>query len=196
MSAETIEAADCELVAVVEAAQRGDEHAWHQLVTEYQGIVYAIALRRLRNHANAQEVAQAVFVRAFRKIDQLREPERFVGWLKRIATNLAINHAVRDKPHQESEYIPGVHTIETNVSAVSLATRNEEAVLLMKGMSTLKKLDREMLTWFYLEGMSLQEMSEAEGGTPIGTIKRRLHTARGRLKEALGHYAEDLQSTI
>ena len=86
------------LAGLVRAAQDGDRQAFGQLVERYSRAVYAIALRRLRNHAEAQELVQEVFVQALRKIGQLREPECFGGWLRSITNRMAINRAVRSGP--------------------------------------------------------------------------------------------------
>ncbi|MFV0443032.1 MAG: RNA polymerase sigma factor, partial [Planctomycetaceae bacterium] len=84
---------DTELITLVQHAQGGDREAFGSLISEFEPMVYGVIMRRLRNTAEASEVTQDVFVRALRKLDQLREPERFIGWLKRIAVRLAINRA-------------------------------------------------------------------------------------------------------
>ncbi len=77
------------------AAQAGDRLAFGQLVERYERAVYNTALRRLGNHAEAQELAQEVFVQALRKLPQLREPAAFGGWLRAITTRMAINRVTR-----------------------------------------------------------------------------------------------------
>ncbi len=86
---------DTQLISLVRKSQAGDREAFGRLVDEFEPVVFAIVLRRLRHDAEAREVTQEVFLRALRKLDQLRDPERFVGWLKRIAVRLSINRAVR-----------------------------------------------------------------------------------------------------
>ena len=83
------------LAEQVRAAQAGDRLAFGQLVERYERAVYSTALRRLGNHAEAQELVQEVFVQALRKLPQLREPEAFGGWLRSITTRMAINRATR-----------------------------------------------------------------------------------------------------
>ena len=69
-------------MALVSAAQTGDRAAFGELIEQFQGAVYAIALRRLGDHADAQEVCQEVFIQAMRKIGQLRDRRCFAGWLR------------------------------------------------------------------------------------------------------------------
>src|SRR5689334_15205188 len=65
--------------ALVERAQLGDREAFGELVEQFQRTVYAIALGRLGNPSEASELTQEVFLHVMRRIDQLREPERFAG---------------------------------------------------------------------------------------------------------------------
>src|SRR5580693_3320238 len=87
-----------EFLPIVLKSQTGCRASFGELVERFQSTGFAIALRRLRNQAEAAELTQDVFVQAMRKLDQLREPERFPGWLRRITVRLAINRAVRRPP--------------------------------------------------------------------------------------------------
>ncbi len=173
-----------ELVALVRASQSGDRGAFGELARHFETTVFAIVLKRLRNRSEATEVTQDVFVQAMRKIDQLREPERFAGWIRQIAVRLAINRAVR-RPSETlaaPETFAGVADQPSSPLEALLAV--EEARQVRGGLEKLKDLDRRTLIAFYFEGRSLKEMSD-EFDSPIGTIKRRLHTARNRLREHL-----------
>jgi len=125
-----------------------------------------------------------VFIQALRKLPQLREPERFAGWLRRITVRMAINRAVRRPPeiNPAPELFGGVKS--TRVSPLDDLLAGEAAQQVMGGMNRLRELDRSTLLAFYFEGQSLIEMS-SRFQSPVGTIKRRLHTARNRLKDEL-----------
>ncbi len=173
-----------EVLSLVRQAQSGDREAFGELVRQFENTVFAIAMKRLRNRAEALEVAQDVFIQAMRKLPQLREPERFAGWLQQIARRMSINRAVRRPPE-------AVHAPDTFLGVTAPRTSpldhlidNERAAEVRQGLSRLRELDRDTLVAFYIEGQSLKEMSDAFE-SPIGTIKRRLHTARNRLKEEL-----------
>ncbi len=175
---------DNRLINLVQLAQTGDREAFGQLVVEFEPAIFAIVLRRLRHHAEAREVTQEVFLRAMRKIDQLREPSRFVGWLKRIAVRLSINRAVRRPPETAAapEMFGGLHGSPNH--PLENALRSERAHQVRGSLEKLRPLDRATLMAFYFDGQSLKEMSH-QFDSPIGTIKRRLHTARNRLREEL-----------
>jgi len=172
------------LERLVGAAQRGDRDAFGELVTRYQRSVYTVAFRRLGNHAEAQELCQEVFMQALRKIGQLRDPGCFGGWLRSIANRMAINRALRRGPTSstDSQMYDG-YCVERQTPLGSVLVR-ERADQVHLGLGRLRALDRDTLVAFYFDGRSLVEMSE-DFDSPVGTIKRRLHTARKRLAKEL-----------
>lgn len=180
---------DKELIAeLVLSAQGGDRQAFGQLVERYERSVYATALRRLGNHAEAQELTQEVFVQALRKLDQLREPQAFGGWLRSITVRMAINRATRGAPLFSTEPNTLEATcIETETPLSSALTRERDRQV-RAGLRRLGALDRATLEAFYVQGQSLIEMSDSFA-SPVGTIKRRLHVARKRLAKELEELA-------
>ena len=75
-------------------AQAGDRDAFGELFERYRPAIVALAMRRVRNADEAEELAQDVFVQAMQKIQQLRVPDAFGGWLRRIVHRMAINRPV------------------------------------------------------------------------------------------------------
>lgn len=176
---------DTQIISLVLLSQQGDREAFGKLASAFETTVFCIVSRRVRDSADAWEVTQEVFMRAMRKLPQLREPERFSGWLKQIAVRLSINHVVR-RPKEsavEPEVFDGVKS--DNSGPIDTVLRTEQAAQVWSGLKQLKNLDRDTLIAFYIEGQSIEQMSFSFR-SPIGTIKRRLHTARNRLKEVLG----------
>ena len=173
-----------EVTELVLRAQAGDRAAYGELVRRFQGSVYAMALTRVHDPGEAQELAQEVFVHGMRKLPQLRDPRCFAGWLRRITARMAINRlSRRGKVYgTEPEFLDAV---EGKVRGpVEEIERSERKAELHEGLKRLKDLDRQTLEAFYLRGRSLKQMSR-EFETPVGTIKRRLHVARLRLKAVL-----------
>jgi RNA polymerase sigma-70 factor (ECF subfamily) len=169
---------------LVIAARDGDRFAFGQLVERYQGSIYALAMRRLGNAADAEELCQEVFVHALEKLQQLKEPACFGSWLRQIARRMAINRLVRRKPVVATEPSTLDATIEDVRTPLAEALANERARAVRAAVRQLRPLDRQTLDAFYVRGKSLIEMSD-EFGAPIGTIKRRLHVARKRLAREL-----------
>jgi RNA polymerase sigma-70 factor (ECF subfamily) len=173
-----------EITKLVIRAQAGERPAYGELVERFQPTVYALALSRLRNPSEAQELAQEAFVHAWVRLRQLRDPQCFAGWLRQITVRMAINRLTRRGPVRGA----GPEVLD-NVPAAGSGplddlVRAELRDELRDGLDRLKPLDRATLEAFYLRGRSLKQMSR-EFETPVGTIKRRLHVARIRLKRQM-----------
>ena len=175
-----IEEETTSLEYLVAAAQDGDRDAFGELATRFEPMVYAIALRRLGNHSEAQELCQEVLVKAMQKIEQLKAPAAFGGWLRSITVRMAINRQVRRGPMIATEPQTLDATCIESSTPLDVALANERAVQVRGGLARLGELDRHTLEAFYVRGESLAEMSSSFAA-PIGTIKRRLHVARKRL---------------
>ena len=173
-----------EITILVDKAKTGDREAYGELVTRFQSSVYAMALSRVRNPLEAQELAQEVFVHAMRKLPQLRDARCFAGWLRRITARMAINRLTRKGPlfgaaPEVLEAVEGV--VRSPADELELS---EAKAGLYAGLARLKADDRAALEAFYLRGRSLKQMAR-EFEAPVGTIKRRLFVARQRLKDVL-----------
>ena len=176
------------LSQLVAAAQRGDRPAFGELVRRFERAVYATVYRRLGNHAEAQEMCQEVFMQALRKIDQLRDPRCFGGWLRSIATRMAINRALRRTPLASTDSEVFETTCVERQTPLGKVLARERKVQGHLGLDRLGPMDRDTLVAFYFDGRSLLEMSR-DFKSPVGTIKRRLHVARRRLAKELASLA-------
>ena len=173
-----------EILELIRRAQMGDRAAFGELVQRFQPAVYALALARLRNVTEAAELTQEVFVHAMTKLDQLRDPHCFGGWLRQITVRMALNRLTRRGRLQGAEPEMLQNAPAPNQTPLEEMVRAEQRAELRNGLERLKPVDRATLLAFYFRGRSLQEMSR-EFETPVGTIKRRLHVARKRLRQQL-----------
>ena len=168
------------LAELVLDAQGGGRAAFGALFERYERHVFSIALRRLGDYTEAQELCQDVFVQAMQKLNQLREPECFVAWLKSITNRMAINRMIRRGPDVTTEPTALEATCVERSTPLEAALESERDQQLRDGLTRLRELDRQTLEAFYVRGRSLIQMSD-EFDAPVGTIKRRLHVARKRL---------------
>ena len=173
-----------EITNLVARAQAGDRAAYGELVERFQPAVYAVALARLRDPNEATELTQEVFIHAMTKIVQLRDAHCFVGWLRQITVRMAINRLTRRGPARGTDQEVLQNAAAAEQSPLEDLVRDEQKAELYRGLERLKATDRETLLAFYIQGRSLKQMSR-EFQTPIGTIKRRLHVARNRLRREL-----------
>ncbi|MCZ2342741.1 MAG: sigma-70 family RNA polymerase sigma factor, partial [Bacteroidales bacterium] len=173
-----------EISALVEQAKAGDRLAFGELVERFQGSVYAMAMSRVHDPLDAQELTQEVFIHAMWKLPQLREPRAFAGWLRKITARMAINRLTRKGPvfGAEPEMLDSVEgVVRGPLDEMEL---REAKANLHAALRRLKDDDRATLEAFYLRGRSLKQMAR-EFDAPVGTIKRRLHVARQRLKTVM-----------
>lgn len=168
---------------LVTQAQQGDRTAFTELIRIAQPIVYSTALEKMRDGGEAQEMTHEAFVRAWTKLHQLREGAAFIGWVRQIVVRLALNRLTRRKSNQADDCVfDNVTSLESN--PLDSILRKEARASVTKGLARLNRLDRDTLSAFYLHGKSIREMSD-DFDAPEGTIKRRLHIARKRLKNRI-----------
>src|ERR1700752_4775940 len=132
-----------EATALVRRAQTGDRAAFGALVDRFWGAVYAAALIRVRNAPEAQELTQEVFVHAWRKLAQLRDPRCFAGWLRRITARMAINRLTRRGPIRGADagLLEAVPT--RTAGPLDNLLRAEQRTAVQAGLRRLKPLDRQ-----------------------------------------------------
>jgi RNA polymerase sigma-70 factor (ECF subfamily) len=168
---------------VVHRAQRGDRQAYAELVRRFSPVVYAVAMTRLGNPTEAEEVAQEVFMHSMTKLGQLRDLRCFPGWLRQIAVRLSLGRLARRRTAPDGRAILD-DLADRSPSPLEQLIRGEDQRRLRNTLRELNPLDQTMLEAFYLRRRTLRQMS-TEFAAPIGTIKRRLHMARFRLRRRL-----------
>ena len=172
----------------VRAAQSGDRYAQSELYQRYQGSALALAYRKLGNWDEAEELVQDVFIHAFDRLEQLRVPEAFGGWLRQIVRRMAINHLTRRRVAVAMDDATLDSMAQHNVTPLDSLLDGESCQQVRSGLERLGEIDRLTLEAFYLGGHSLLEMAE-QFDAPLGTIKRRLHVARKRLAQEMATFA-------
>src|SRR4249920_962531 len=141
-----------EITDLVLRAQQGDRVAYGELIERFQPTVYAVALARLRNPAEAQELAQEVFLHGMRKLAQLRDPQCFAGWLRQITVRMAINRLTRRGPLHKADAEALDHAPAAGAGPLEDLVKAEQAAELYKGLDRLKPVDRATLVAFYIRG--------------------------------------------
>ncbi|MEI6526427.1 MAG: RNA polymerase sigma factor [Planctomycetota bacterium] len=177
-----IEYSSLNIAQLVAASLSGDRDAFGELFQRHEKQVFAVAYRRLSDRDEADELVQDVFIQAWRKLGQLSQAEAFGGWLRQITVRMAINRGTRRAKLAfiDQEILEACAGAGQDVE--STLVREETRKRLHEQLALLKELDRATLVAYYLEEQSMIQMSE-HFGAPVGTIKRRLHTARQRLAE-------------
>src|ERR1051326_2007951 len=164
--------ADAELVR---AAQRGNKRAFVEIVARHQAMVSGIAFGIVADFGASEDIGQDVFLTAWRKIHDLREPEKLKGWLAQIARNAALAQVRRRKVHHELD--ESVMLADESPTPDQVAASEEEAELVRQSLANLSEMYRLPLILYYREGQSVRAVAETLGISEDAT-KQRL--ARGR----------------
>jgi len=170
------------MIQLVIRAKDGDHEAFGELIEMYEDLVFTIVRRRVRDNFAVNDVTQDVFLRAFRKIEQLGDPAKFKSWICQIAVRLSINYVVRTKEFEGRDYFNPVGE-EKDPAGGMIA--EETAQQVRRAIRKLGRIYREAVVAFYFDELSIKEMGE-KFKVPEGTVKRRLYQGRKMLHEALG----------
>ncbi len=180
---------------LVERAKAGDRPAFGQLVEVYQDKIYGYVSRMLGDPDEAEDVAQETFVRAYRSLPHFRGAASFHTWLYRIASNLAIDVARRnrrqstgdfslDEPLESEEGDYEREIADESGSPEQLTQRREMQELVRQAVAELPEKLRAVVVLYELQGESYEDIAEILG-CPLGTVKSRLFNARSQLKDML-----------
>jgi RNA polymerase sigma factor (sigma-70 family) len=184
-----------DLEPLVVAASSGDRDAFGQLVGATSGVVSSIALAILGDLETSRDVAQDVFLAAWRDLRKLRNPASFLPWLRQLTRNRAhhvLRTHVRARRHRAEEvtedFLEAVADPRPDAS-VRLVAR-EDAAALAEALAVLPDDTREVLTLFYREGQSVSQVAELLDLTDAA-VKKRLSRARESLRDAVLERAAD-----
>ena len=166
----------------------GDPRAFEELVIGYQHRVFGVALRMLGNRAEAEEIAQEVFLRAHRAVADFRGEARLGTWLYGIASRLCLNRlASPDRRMARGDALLADVTAATPDAAAELERAELDAAL-RTAIAELPEERRLVLVLRDVEGLSYEQIAEALAVDP-GTVRSRLHRARMQLKEKLERFS-------
>lgn len=158
--------------------------AFDAFVLEYQDMVYAVAVRLLANEADAEDVAQTVFLRAYERFDELKGEATVPGWLKTVTTNLCLNHLERYRARWRffSEMGeaggPAFETVSSEASPEAVLDDAERHARLEAALRALPPHQRVPLVLFHFEQHGCDDIARLLG-VSVGKVRTDMH--RGRL---------------
>ncbi len=187
-------------ILLVRAAQRGDKHAFAQLVEKYEQRVYNLARKMMRNQQDAEDVLQETFISVFRHLDEFQGDAAFATWLYRIATNASLMKLrgrktpplSLDEPVESDdgdgamprEIVDWSFTPEEALLSTEVRAQMDAAV------EALPESMRAVFVLRDIEGLSVQETADVLG-ISVPNVKTRLHRARLMLRENLSAYFKE-----
>jgi RNA polymerase sigma-70 factor (ECF subfamily) len=169
-----------------------DAARFEAFVREFQDMVFATAVRLLGREAEAEDVAQTVFMRAFERFGEIGESASAPGWLKTVTTNLCLNHLSRHRARwqlfSEMERDGDVLTLGTRLQLMASAAedleRAERQERLERALRKLPDHQRVPLVLFHFEEMTYQAIADALG-VSLAKVKSDIHRGREALKQEL-----------
>jgi RNA polymerase sigma factor (sigma-70 family) len=172
---------------LVHAARRGDKRAFVEIVARHQAMVCGIALGILGDFAASEDAGQEAFLTAWRKIHELRDPQRLRFWLGQIARNAALGHLRRkrgDVALEDADIVADESPAPDEVTA-----NEEEAELVRASLSKLPETYRLPLILFYREGQSVRAVADSLGISE-DAVKQRLARGREMLRDRMSGLIE------
>ena len=165
----------------IEACQRGEREAFDRLVERYQRDIYRLCYRYVNNHEDANDMAQEVFLKAYKAIGRFRGDSSFSTWLYRIAVNTCLNFRASRKP--ESSELPEALPDRAQ-GALERLERDERSRRVREAVTRLPDKQRATLILKVYHDLTHEEVAGILGSS-VGTVKANLFHALGNLRKML-----------
>lgn len=171
---------------LINAILAGDTQSFSVLVDRYKDLVFTLALRMVKHREEAEEVSQDTFIKVFRSLNRFKGDSKFSTWIYRVAYNTCLDRLKKHKREQQvvpiDEYTE--HQVLTLDNALDKMERDERKEAIQNCLQLLPSDDAALLTLFYFEELSLEEISEIIGIT-ANNVKVKLFRSRKKLTGVL-----------
>lgn len=170
---------------LVERARAGDGEAFEKLVRRHLRTAHLVALSVVAEPADADDICQDAFMTALERLDDCRQPDRFLAWLLRIVRNKANSLHRRERVRRALPLEGAAREADRRSNPMADASRAELRARLLAEMQGLSEVRRQVLLLHDLEGWRHREIAELLG-LPEGTVRAHLSYARREMRERLG----------
>lgn len=170
----------------IERVRKGDLGSYRFLVDKHKSAAFSVALRIVKNREDAEEIAQDAFLKAFRALGSFQGNAKFTTWLYRIVFTTSVSKLRARKPEMavgDKEYIME-SAIEEHPGQIDFLKPQEQKRYLVEAIKVLDEIDSALISMYYFEEMSVEEMSQATGLSE-SNVKVRLFRARKQLYDEL-----------
>ncbi len=183
---------------LVQSMKQGEQSAYEEVYRETYRSVYFICLGFLKNEENAKDAMQDTYMTAFSKLEQLKEEEKFVAWLKQIAVNRCKRLLEQAGPElMETEDLENLKKEENeNFLPEEYITNKAKRKIVMDIMrKKLSDIQYQTVILFYFNGLEIEEIADMME-CPPGTVKSRLSVARNKIKEGVLEYEKESKDKL
>ena len=180
-------------IELIRQTLAGDTAAFDQLVKTYRSTIYASVFSYINNSADAEDLTQRIFIRAYERLATLRDLDRFLPWLQQIAHNACKDWLRRQNDSTtDLEAVDDTDFAETTPSSEEIALKREIEAVVREAIGALTETDRKLVEGRYIEGASYDQL-QVESGLSYAAIANRLKRAkqqiRRRIEKLLGGMA-------
>lgn len=182
---------------VISRVLQGEQSAYAELVSRYQGYVFTLVMRMIKSREDAEEVAQDVFVKAYRSLADFRGEAKFSTWLYTITNTTCITFLRKKKldiHSLDNEKLFEVADSKDSGFRANMVEQKSRVNMVNEAIAMLSRDDAEIITLFYKAEQNLEEIARILA-IEANTAKVRLHRARTRLKEKMEkHFSEEVKN--
>jgi len=164
----------------------GDTSAFAVLVDRYKDLVYTLAIRMVKNREEAEEISQDTFIKVYKSLSKFKGTSKFSTWIYKVAYNTCLDRLKKIKRQYNTVAIDQYteHQVKTIDDALDKIEEEEKQLVIKNCLELLPSEDSFLLTLFYFEELSLDEISKVVGLTP-NNIKVKLFRSRKKLATLL-----------
>jgi len=164
----------------------GDANAFAVIVERYKDLVYTLALRMMKHREEAEEVAQDTFIKVYKSLNRFKGDSKFSTWIYRVAYNTCLD---RIKKHKRQYHTVAIdeyteHQVKTLDNALDKIEEQEKQQAIQSCLELLPSEDSFLLTLYYFEELSLDEISKIVGLKP-NNVKVKIFRSRKKLATIL-----------
>jgi len=169
----------------------GDTNAFTVLVNRYKDLVYTLSFRMMKNREEAEEVAQDTFIKVYKSLTKFKGDSKFSTWIYKVAYNTCLDRLKKNKRQQRTVAIDEYteHQVKTLDNALDNIEEQEKKQTIKNCLALLPSEDSFMLTLYYFEELSLDEISKITGLKP-NNVKVKLFRSRKKLATILKQQLE------
>lgn len=174
---------------IVQACLNGDKDIFRELIVRYKGLVYSIILRMVSNSSDYNDLAQEIFIKAYKNLSKYQPSYSFATWLIRITTNHIIDYRRKNKV----EYVPldaAEYYLSSSGSAEEQVILKDSKIQMEKLIDELPEIYRLPIVLYHHQGLSYDEIAKSLD-LPISKVKNRIFRGRKILQEGYKKYLKE-----
>jgi RNA polymerase sigma-70 factor (ECF subfamily) len=172
---------ELELIAKVKA---GNHHAFTVIVNQHKTMVYSLALQMSKDPLVAEELAQDVFVKVYQKLNEFQGKSKLSTWIYKLTINWCYTKLRTKRNYENVSFADNLIEVDGTLNGLEQLEQDERVACLKLALNELDSIDAIILSLFYIEELSIEELVDATGFSKAN-VKVKLHRSRKKLLEII-----------